>query len=757
MKLFRGERVGFRWLGLVVALVLVMPMLPVPMVQAALDSCSVSLSPTSVAPNSDTGFSFGIYNGNASPISWLEFTRPAGDYLALENGSASGWDATVGSDTVTFVDGSLNTGFSQSFNVQAKARGTDGGPVSWTVKASDNPDGSGAITCDGDMSLTIATQPSTITISNVRISNVGSASVTVLWDTDVASTSSVAYGQDASYGSQSPIDNQLVTSHSVRLTGLKANTGYHYIVSSTTPADGGAASSPDSTFLTAEQGQAVVVEVPVPSSQQTILAPIGPATESTPPSVSWTSRIAKVYKTAPTLTGEAADNVAVAKIEYSVDGGKNWLAVDKVAPTSVTSGTGKKKTVTVSNAKVGFEFTPVMIEDGNYDVVVRATDSSGNQATSTVATVVIDRLPPRFGASVVTAGPQVIAPDVAGVLVLPVGVDAKITTSLIGGPVTATIRAQVGMEPGQTFTLRRASESGLWGGLLSFRKAGRYHLTGEAVDGVGNRTSRVLATVEVVPPVRVVGSGSQLKDAVVTLYYLNPEDHSWSIWDGPPYGQRNPQPLKGQRDFSLLVPSGEYYMKVAVPGAADTLTRSFKLDRPTPLTGVIQLGERAKLKLGPVTLPLPWTSLVAPPVQTVAVKSTSPVVNSRLPLVSLPTTTGRTVSPVDWYGKPTVVAVVVTWAPATTEQLGPLAELQTNTDVNVVMLAEQQQTETVAAYLRVAQRSAEAVADPDGLLSDTLAAPGTPTLYLMDRHGIIKKVMVGIHTTDELLTELSRL
>jgi hypothetical protein len=342
-------------------------------------------------------------------------------------------------------------------------------------------------------------------------------------------------------------------------------------------------------------------------------------------------------------------------------------------------------------------------------------------------------------------------------LVLPAGEDFKLNVSLVGGPIMTTVHTQPGKVAAQSFTLTKAAESGLWTGVLSFTKAGRYQLSGDAVDGAGNHGSRVLATVEVVPPVKVTGVAGSLKKVVATLYYLNPEGQHWQVWDGAAYGQHNPQTLSKTDSFSLLVPPGKYYLKLAVPGRLDTLTRSFTVDSPTPLSGDVALQAWATVKIGGFKMPLPWPGLATAPLAARPAISKAAKTEVRLPLVSLSTTAGRTVSPVDWYGKPTVLAVMATWAPLSAEQLGPLEELSANSDVNVVALAEQQRAETVGAYLHIAGRSLEAVADPDGLFSDTLTAPGIPALYFIDRHGIIKKVMVGVRSADEMLTELSHL
>ena len=68
---------------------------------------------------------------------------------------------------------------------------------------------------------------------------------TVTWTTDVAADSQVQYGETETYDLSSPLDGELVTSHSVALTGLTAATAYHFAASSS------GVNSADGTFETA--------------------------------------------------------------------------------------------------------------------------------------------------------------------------------------------------------------------------------------------------------------------------------------------------------------------------------------------------------------------------------------------------------------------------------------------------------------------------------------------------------------------------
>jgi len=75
------------------------------------------------------------------------------------------------------------------------------------------------------------------------------AQVTISWTTDEPATSLVEYGSDSSYGSATPINAGLVTSHSITITGLAPNTAYHFRVKSKDGC-GWESASPDGVFAT---------------------------------------------------------------------------------------------------------------------------------------------------------------------------------------------------------------------------------------------------------------------------------------------------------------------------------------------------------------------------------------------------------------------------------------------------------------------------------------------------------------------------
>jgi hypothetical protein len=196
-------------------------------------------------------------------------------------------------------------------------------------------------------------------ISSVASSSIGLSAATISWTTNEFSDTQVEYGTTTAYGSTSALQPDLVTAHTVALSGLTSSTLYHYRVRSK---DGSAnlALSGDFTFTTA-------------------------GVDTAPPSVSMTAPTAGTTVTGTiTVSADASDNVGVVGVQFRVDA-VNIGAEDLAAPFSVAWDTR-----TVSN--------------GNHTINARARDAAGNAAISpgVIVTVFNDKTPPVLSA--ITAG-----------------------------------------------------------------------------------------------------------------------------------------------------------------------------------------------------------------------------------------------------------------------------------------------------------------------------------------------------------------
>jgi hypothetical protein len=754
-------------LGVIAALLATI--MPSGFVRAQLDACSASVSPQSSLAQTQTTFTIGLFNSGSQPITWIQVTRPfTDDYVTLQSASANGWQAdVVDANTVVFSGGSLVPGASQGFDIQVMTGTATGSTVSWDVQASDDNGGTDPLQCSGDTSFTLTSGTSPITISNIGVSGIGPTSVTIYWGTDVAATTQLNYGQSGAYGQSTPLDSQLRTAHSVTLTGLTPNTTYYYQIVATTP-NGGYATADNNTFLTAvappptpppviiinggsgsSGNSGAQANVPGVIIQQT-------PTEHTPPTATFTTDLSKPFREAPLISGTATDNVAVARVEYSTDAGQNWLPVDKVT-SKVVNGASVVTDIT-------FQFKPILTEDGNYRLIARAIDSSGNVGLTTIATVVIDRLPPQLGPLQVSSGPEVLRPNERGTVEIVAGLSYRVTSSSVGGPTSLMIEATptIVSASSQTFALTQDVETGLWNGFLRFKVKGAYRLTARALDGAGNRTTRQLLTLAVMAPGQVTDtSGKVLTGAKLTVYYREPASGSWVLWDAAPYNQSNPQTTNADGRYSLMLPPGSYYVTFESPGYHRFVSHIFRVNQATSVARPIRLSALPGIRLGSFNLHLPdisWDSHELPAANNpVAAVQSQTVTGKLLPDFNLPTTSGGQKRALDLLRKPTVLSMVTTWSPSSQAQLEALSAAQTNPDVNVTPVFTQEHSQLVSVYLATSGYSLDAVVDEDGVLIPLLSVNALPQHIFIDRAGHVKKVMVGVLSKDGLLEQLGGL
>ncbi len=744
------------WLAIacVVALVLTLSTgFPQSARAASIGSCAVTLTPHLVAPGSQTDFQVSITNDDANNnVQWLQILRPSEDFTIVSvSAPDTSWSAEVSSEQVILTDDGLSPGDTLELTLRAQAANTESPAASWSVFASGNLDGSDSTWCENDAATEISNgQP--LLISSVSVAAVTAHTATINWTTNRPANSQIDYGPTSSYDSTVTSDS-FVTNHSLMITGLAASKAYHFRVMGETTG-GSTAQSGDNTFITS-------VEPPVSSGGG--ISPGGNVpgvaikpvpTEKVPPAITLSTSLARPFKQVPRITGRATDNEAVAKVEYSVDGGQNWVPAD---------------VVTAENSRrsaASFAFTPVLNEDGNYRIVARATDTSGNQASTQVATLVIDRLPPQMGPIVISYGPEILTPSPDGNFSLVAGSDYRFTTSMVGGPTKVVIEARTtnqGNVVDKTFTLEQAPDTGLWNGLFSFSTGGMYQLVAQSVDGAGNTTSRHIMTVVASAAGRVAerGSHKMLAGAQLTLYYREPSTRSWRVWDGAPYGQANPQHTKADGSYSLMLPAGTFYVRVQAPLHGAFVSDIFTVDRATPLTSLIALNKIPYLSLWRFKLHLPDIVWRSQPLPVTADRfrsdSTSTSVGATVPNFTLPTTAGGQLKAFQLTGKPTLITALATWSPSSQSQLGALAELQSNKDINITPVFSQERNQLVATYIKTAGYSLTGIIDTDGVLVPTLHINAVPQHFFVDRTGTIKKILNGVYTKEQLRDELGSL
>ncbi|MCU1259813.1 MAG: hypothetical protein JWO80_2698, partial [Bryobacterales bacterium] len=173
-------------------------------------------------------------------------------------------------------------------------------------------------------------------ISNVQATNVTTSGAAITWTTNTPSTSQVDYGTTIGYGSSTPLNSTLLTSHSVSLTGLQSGTAYHYRVESNNGST--LTISGDFTFQTAA----------IP--------------DTTPPVVSMTAPAPGAVGGTVTVSANASDNVAVAGVQFLLDS-SNLGAEVTTPPYSIA-------------------WNSTLTANGPHTVSATARDAAGNRTTA---------------------------------------------------------------------------------------------------------------------------------------------------------------------------------------------------------------------------------------------------------------------------------------------------------------------------------------------------------------------------------------
>src|SRR2546422_886689 len=183
------------------------------------------------------------------------------------------------------------------------------------------------------------------TISQIAVSGITTTGASISWTTDVPATTQVEYGTTTAYGTLTTLNSTLATSHSQALTGLTLGTLYHYRVRSKN-SSGVETISGDFVFQT------------------------NSVTDTTPPTISITAPAngATVSGTS-TVSATASDNVAVASVQFTLDGANLGSAL------------------TASPYQMSWDSSTVA--NGSHLISAVATDTSGNTAAAVPVTVTV--------------------------------------------------------------------------------------------------------------------------------------------------------------------------------------------------------------------------------------------------------------------------------------------------------------------------------------------------------------------------------
>ncbi len=227
------------------------------------------------------------------------------------------------------------------------------------------------------------TSPSPI-ISSVSTTPVGNTSMTITWSTSLPATSQVLYGLTSVYGSQTSLNSALVTSHSVTISNLQANTTYHFKILST--ASGSNAPTSDLTFTTGKSGTPILpvtspVTTPTVTSIPTTLLTIPFGTRSSSVVTLQNQLIALGFLTPGLNTGYygTLTQTAVTKYRASI----TTASPTTQPPISQLPTSSSQFTRTLKLGSIGPDVKQLQVFLNNHGYIIASTGngSSGHETT----------------------------------------------------------------------------------------------------------------------------------------------------------------------------------------------------------------------------------------------------------------------------------------------------------------------------------------------------------------------------------------
>jgi hypothetical protein len=290
---------------------------------AAYKASDATQPPSDTTPPVLSGITLSDITQNSAKITWIT-DEPSSSKVGY---GLTGWDHSAENTTMTLSHSLVITGLTANTTYHYGVMSTDA---------------SGNTATSGDFTFKTSTQPTDTTppvISNIRVSSITQNSAKVTWTTDELSNSKVGYGLTG--WDRNMQDATMVVSHSLTITGLAADTTYHYGVMST-DASGNTATSSDFTFKTA-----------------------APPTDTTPPVIS-NIRVSRITRSSAVITW-TTNETSTTGVDYGTTANYGG---------TVTGVSGTSHTVTLSGLN---RYT-------RYNYRVRSTDAAGNTATSRNAT-----------------------------------------------------------------------------------------------------------------------------------------------------------------------------------------------------------------------------------------------------------------------------------------------------------------------------------------------------------------------------------
>jgi len=253
---------------------------------------------------------------------------------------------------------------------------------------------------------------------------------------------------------------------------------------------------------------------------------------------------------------------------------------------SLTDGLSWRNISGIPAAGGNFSFDLTDLSGGDHSVILQGVYDDGSLVSSipckfSISTGLI------FGANEFTLSDRASPMLTSGIVQFVVGEPQDFYLEAEG----ATSAVVIDNQNNQTFYLSYDPNLKLWKGKLLFDKPGLYQLEGVIKDSVGNSYNREINYVFVSDKSKIIDieKNQPVNNAKITIYQKDEDTGNFQIWNQDSFNQMNPFQVSNKGNFSVILPSGEYYFKIEAPGY-DTITSLItKIDQYSTISADIKL------------------------------------------------------------------------------------------------------------------------------------------------------------------------